>query len=75
MKQPVHLKIRTKIVFENLYHVIKKNYYTSSYPWLICIVADSARVVIPKLDGNSDYINFCYINVSIRLSSYLRNYL
>ena len=37
--------------------------------WLSSIVdiADSARVVIPKLDGNSDYINFCYIDVGIKL--------
>ena len=27
--------------------------------------ADTARVIIPQLDGYSDYINFCYIDVSI----------
>ena len=28
--------------------------------------ADTARVIIPQLDGNSDYINFCFIDVSIK---------
>ena len=29
-------------------------------------IADSARVIIPHLDGDSDYINFCYIDVSMK---------
>ena len=28
-------------------------------------IADTARVIIPQLEGNSDYINFCFIDVSI----------
>ena len=34
---------------------------------VILDIADSARVIIPQLDGNSYYINFCYIDVSVEL--------
>ena len=30
----------------------------------IVYVADTSRVILPQLDGDSDYINFCYIDVS-----------
>ena len=40
---------------------------------IIVDIADTARVIIPRLDGHSDYINFCYIDVSIYLCSYLYN--
>ena len=40
---------------------------------IVVDIADTARVIIPRLDGHSDYINFCYIDVSIYLCSYLYN--
>ena len=29
-------------------------------------IADTARVILPQIDGDLDYINFCYINVIIK---------
>ena len=39
-------------------------YFTYYHLWLY--TADSSRVAIPHLNGDSDYINFCYIDVSVK---------
>ena len=59
--------IAAKIVTKNFYRVRISNYYLATLFTSILDVADSARVVIPQLDGNSYYINFCYIDVSVTL--------
>lgn len=55
-----------KIVTRSLYLV--RNVNLLGY-WLLSIVdlADASRVILQQLDGNSDYVNFCYIDVSTKL--------
>lgn len=40
------------------------DWFTCHYP--LVNIADSTRVIIPQIDGKSYYINFCYIDVSIK---------
>ena len=63
-------RIAIKIVAKNFCHVRISNYFCNLFVIVHSFdVADSARVIIPQLDGNSYYINFCYIDVSVKLSS------
>ena len=64
MRQPGLQRIWTRIVLSSFYHV--KNISCCILIHLFILnAADTARVIIPQLDGYSDYINFCYIDVSI----------
>ena len=55
-----------KIVTRSLYLV--RNVNLLGY-WSLSIVdlADASRVILQQLDGDSDYVNFCYIDVSTKL--------
>ena len=72
MKQQGHQRMWTRIVLRSFYHV-KNLRYCILIHLFILDTADTARVIVPQLDGYSDYINFCYIDVSI--STYVCTYL
>ena len=45
--------------------LLPRKYIVYQFVCLVYVdVADTARVTLPQLDGNSDYINFCFIDVS-----------
>lgn len=44
----------------------RKIFNLSIFILSVTYAADTARVIIPQLDGNSDYINFCFIDVSTK---------
>ena len=69
MKQQGHQRMWTRIVLRSSYHVKNINYRIQIYLFILD-TADTARVIVPQLDGYSDYINFCYIDVSIYQHTY-----
>ena len=58
--------MRIKTVLKHFYHVSSSKYFISLLLLSTVDIADTARVILPQIDGDSDYINFCYIDVIIK---------